>query len=204
MKTILGIKRFILLYAIFILLIPATLMAEDKSVEYTIQKGDTLWTISSGKLKDPFLWPKLWEANPRVHNPHLIFPDQVILIPGDLLKDSLRGEMERSPGVRLNTNKRLVPAKIISSRYLPAGPRKPIVSREVLLDSGYFSRSFVPEGKIASRDPDRTVFGNGDVVYVNASSRLIPDTKFYIGDKAEAIYNPVGENEIVGYLVRIK
>jgi LysM repeat protein len=204
MKKILRMNRAILLYTVFILLIPAALLAEDKSIEYTIQKGDTLWTISSGKLKDPFLWPKLWEANPKVHNPHLIFPDQVILIPGELLKDSLRGEMESTPGVRLNTKKRLVPSKIISSRYLPSGPRKPIVSREVLLDSGYFSRSFVPEGKIISRDPEKTVFGNGDIVYVSASGKLIPDTKFYIGEKAKAIRNPVGENEIVGYLVRIK
>ena len=204
MKTKLFMKRFILLYVILLLLLPVTLMADDKSVEYTIRKGDTLWTISSGKLKDPYLWPKLWEANPKVRNPHLIFPDQVISIPGELLKDSLRGEIGRTPEVRLNTKKRLIPATIISPRYLPSGPRKPLVSREVLLDSGYFSRSFVPEGKVASRDPDKTVFGNGDIVHVAASSNLLPDTKFYVGEKAEAIRNPVGENEIVGYLVRIK
>jgi hypothetical protein len=198
------VMRVLILCTIFILLIPAALMAEDKSIEYTIKKGDTLWMISSGKLKDPFMWPKLWEANPKVHNPHLIFPDQVILIPGELLKDSLKGEIETTSGGRLKAKKRLVPAKVIASKYLPAGPKKPIVSREVLLDGGFFSRSFIPVGKVALRVTEKTILGNGDAVYISASAKLIPDTKYYVGNKVETIRNPVGKNEIVGYLVRIK
>lgn len=52
------------------------LTEETKEAEgtYTVQKGDTLWDISSKFLKDPFLWPKLWERNPYITNPHLIFP----------------------------------------------------------------------------------------------------------------------------------
>jgi|WetSurMetagenome_2_1015567.scaffolds.fasta_scaffold00703_2 hypothetical protein len=201
MKRRLCVRQVIALSVVAIFLIPAALKAETKDVDYTIKKGDTLWTISSGKLKDPLLWPKLWKANSNVHNPHLIFPDQKIVIPGDLLKDGLR------------SGKKLVPVRKLSSRYLPSGTASPIVSREILLDSGYFSRSFVPLGKIESRTDDKTLFGNGDTIYVSSAARLIPDTKYYIGDRAEAVYNPAGKkelagvlvkNELVGYLVKIK
>ncbi len=41
---------------------------------YTIKKGDTLWDLSSKFLKDPFLWPKLWQRNPSIADPHWIYP----------------------------------------------------------------------------------------------------------------------------------
>ena len=41
---------------------------------YLVKKGDTLWDISSLYLDSPWLWPRLWQANPEIENPHLIYP----------------------------------------------------------------------------------------------------------------------------------
>ncbi len=47
---------------------------------HTVKSGDTLWAITQEYLKDPFLWPQVWEANPNVANPHWIYPGDEILI----------------------------------------------------------------------------------------------------------------------------
>ncbi|WP_217523008.1 LysM peptidoglycan-binding domain-containing protein [Vibrio metschnikovii] len=61
---------------------PAPLSIKDSAPRtYTVVKGDTLWDISALYLDSPWLWPRLWQANPEINNPHLIYPgDQLTLI----------------------------------------------------------------------------------------------------------------------------
>jgi len=50
---------------------------------YIIQKGDTLWDLSEEYLGDPFAWPDIWQVNPYIEDPHWIYPDDYLCIPGE-------------------------------------------------------------------------------------------------------------------------
>lgn len=107
----------------------ATLMAQAETVPlavkadapktYVVVKGDTLWDISALYLDSPWLWPRLWQINPEIENPHLIYPgDKLSLVwkNGQPML-SLKPVVTLSPKARI-TEKKALPV-VAESLVLP-------------------------------------------------------------------------------------
>ena len=80
-------------------------LAADAPGDYVVKRGDTLWDISAMFLRDPWFWPEIWQVNPQIENPHLIFPGDLlslVYIDGQPRIINRGGSNARlSPGVRV-------------------------------------------------------------------------------------------------------
>lgn len=79
----------------------------DHPDSYTVRRGDTLWDISAKFLSKPWLWPEIWQANPQVRNPHLIYPGDVLNLsfingPHLSLQPHVRTEEQPVPAIPLS------------------------------------------------------------------------------------------------------
>lgn len=86
-------------------------LKENHPETYTVKKGDTLWDISAHFLNTPWLWPRLWQANSQIENPHLIYPgDLLTLIWIDGEPQLTRKRLKKlSPSPRLQEKGEAVP-----------------------------------------------------------------------------------------------
>jgi len=113
----------------------AGLLRPDHPDEYVVQRGDTLWDISGRFLSKPWLWPEIWQANPQIANPHLIFPgDRLTLVyvdgkPRIVLNRGTGGIVKLSPEVRSTPLDNAIPA-------IPLEEINPFLSRSRIVGGG--------------------------------------------------------------------
>lgn len=180
---------------------------------YRVQKGDTLWDISLANLRDPFLWPKLWQANQRIKNPDLIFPGNRILIPAELAKPVGPTEAASAPPVPAPPAEE--PAETETAAAVPSVPApvvpvaqepQPAVAGNVWLRAMTPSirSALAPSGKVLrAKEGFKDIMTNNDEVYVeprNGGAFEVAQTLMFYR-RIKKVYHPVS-GKLLGTLIR--
>lgn len=159
-------------------------LAPDAPAEYVVQRGDTLWGISSKYLRDPWYWPEIWYLNPEVENPHLIFPGDTLRLVYDASgRPQIR--VERGNTVRLSPQVRTSPI----DEALPAIPYE--------IATAFLSKPTVIAADQANGLPyvvafnhRRTIGGMGDVIYARGVGDSELGTRYNIVHLGERLRDP--------------
>ncbi len=159
---------------------------------YTVQRGDTLWDIASLFLQDPWYWPEIWQINPQVENPHLIFPGDILSLaylngrPVINLERGIANAQRLSPRVRVEALEEAIPT-------LPFDAVRAFLSRPTVLERNQIEN--LPY--ILSSSDGRLASGAGNSVYVRgtAADRGEVYNIVHVGDP---LVDP-DDNDVLGY-----
>lgn len=172
-------------------------LAPNAPDSYVVKHGDTLWGIAKIFLRDPWLWPEIWQVNPQVQNPHLIYPGdtlRLVYIEGQPRILVQRGETQRGSGARIQPRVRSQPLEAaittIPFETVAAFMSKPsVLSREQIKEAGYV---------LASLD-DHAAIAEGNTLYARGfGSPAQVGMRYSIVRVGDALRDP-DDNNIVGY-----
>lgn len=176
----------------------AQYVRDDHPDVYTVVKGDTLWDISGRFLERPWLWPEIWQVNPQIENPHLIYPGDQIgfeYVDGQPRLTLKRGSAGRS--YRMSPGDTRLSPQI---RATPLESAIPAISLEAI--QGFLVQNRVVEPEVLQDAPyvvqgesERLVMGAGDRLYVRG---VLPDSESFNYVRKGPIYLDPETREILG------
>jgi hypothetical protein len=157
---------------------------------HVVVTGDTLWDICDSLYGNPWVWPKVWQLNPHITNPHWIYPGtklrvyyEVVLVPEEV-----------APTPEASTPAAVPPP--------PPAPRAPTMTFADMDQVGFIT-PFEPMGvgMIVGEKRQRQLIGSADHVYLKLRKTAGPEVgkRYFIFTTSEIITHPV-TNKDVGYL----
>lgn len=182
----------LILTAIVVTCLCGVALAQDDVVKqnhpdrYVVKKGDTLWDIAGLFLNKPWLWPEIWQVNPQVANPHLIYPGdelELVYLNG---KPYLRRAGKLSPRIRVNPWDGAISA-------IPADAIAPFLSRPYVVNEGELDAA----PYVVAFADEHIIGGAGQRVYV----RSVESDEHMTFDVVRAgdAYQDAETGEILGY-----
>jgi hypothetical protein len=148
---------------------------------YVVQRGDTLWDLSTRFLDSPWYWPKLWSYNPQIENPHWIYPgNEIRLAPAGVaaparvepvaigevagevaapreIEDLTRGNIDRAEMLDDEDTVAVVGPYTVGG----ARPKGPAVQRNSFVTPGQLEAS----GKVVAAFEEKEILVTGDKIY---------------------------------------
>jgi len=181
---------------------------------YLIQKGDTLWDLAGKWLDDPYLWPQVWDENRYVLDSHWIYPGDPLVVPGRPTVVPAEGippvtdgpdgaEGDAGLGGDEGDGSGEEVAEAAPPTPLPPQPL-PMADETDLYCSGYIdAQPPQPSVWIAAHDIERSIIGEGDVVFLNVgrAAGIQPGDEFAILRREDQVRHPESGG-VLGTLMR--
>ncbi len=157
---------------------------------YVVKKGDTLWGIADMFLEQPWLWPEVWDVNPQIDNPHLIFPGDTIYL--SYVDGRPRLSLTRGRDVKLAPNMRVTPLDL-AIPVIPLDQIGAFLLRHRILDADELERS----AWVVAGGQEHLITANGDIIF--GRGYFPQDERAYGIYRAGDIYRDPLSLEILGY-----
>lgn len=177
----------------------------DQPESYVVMEGDTLWDISSKFLQEPWRWPEIWQGNPQIADPHLIYPGDVISLSyqdgSPVLTVSRDGNIGPRMGRRSGRTVKLSP-QVRSNEHADAIPSIPVdVIEQFLVRPLVVSKDEMEDWPyIVSNYDNHLVAGNGSRVYVRGLRGVSESERFSVYRRGPAYQTMKGgAKKVVGY-----
>lgn len=167
-------------------------LAPNAPDSYVVKRGDTLWAIAKVFLRDPWFWPEIWQVNPQVQNPHLIYPGDTLRLV--FVQGQPRIQLSRGDSARVVARVRSQPLEgavtTIPYETVAAFMSKPsVLTNEQIKGAPYV---------LAARDL-HVVMADGNTIYARGFSRPVDiGTHYNVVRVGDALRDP-DDNRIVGY-----
>ncbi|HST45351.1 MAG TPA: LysM peptidoglycan-binding domain-containing protein [Luteimonas sp.] len=136
----------------------AAQLRENHPDAYVVVRGDTLWDIAGRFLQKPWLWPEIWQANPQIANPHLIYP-------GDVISLAYLNRLGATPGPRMDA----APINAIA-----------LADVEPFLKDLRIVDSFEGMPYVVGLEDDRLRASRGQVAYIRGLPQAQPGTRYAV------------------------
>lgn len=162
-------------------------MAED--IVHTVQKGDTLWDISSQYLETPWKWPLVWANNNDITNPHLIYPNDKVII-------SKRGKKTIITIVSAQEKKE---PEIYTPEEIAKEEEKSVVVSPKFSTFIYSPNILKGSGSVYKKHGIGDLASRNEMVLIKSPSGLAPNRGITIVSKVSDIKK---DNKVVGYLYK--
>ena len=180
---------FVFIGLFFLLFAYNSLMAEE--IIHTVKKGDTLWDISSQYLETPWKWPFVWANNNDITNPHLIYPNDKVII-------SKQGKKVIITVVPAQ-EKQVQEPEIYTPEELAQEEGKSVVVSPKFSTYIYSPNILKGSGSVLKKHGLGELATRNEMVLIKSSSGLSPNRGITIVSKVSDVKK---DKEIIGYLYK--
>lgn len=172
--------------------------ADQETYIHVVVKGDTLWDICEGLYGNPWVWPKVWQLNPQITNPHWIYPGTELRVYYEIPKSF----------ETVTAMEQTAPEPEPESEITPPPPAPPLPPKAPTMtfseiDQVGFITPFIPKGDgvIVGEERQRKLIGAADKIYLEFQKSAEPEKgdRFFVFKTSEKFRHPVTNKE-VGYL----